>query len=140
CANAENQTVFAPVAYGNLTLSNSTGSGTSTKSITKNIAGISGNLNVNGFTTFDQGIFSANRIAAGGNLNLNGNAVLKLAGSKGGQTGSNFPKNFSTMSVSANSTVDYYSGNGIDQVVYGPVTYGHLSLSNITGSGLSVKS
>lgn len=124
--NTIHQTVYAPVTYGNLTLSNITGSGSSIKSLTANITGIASNLTVNGFATFNQVSFTANRTAAGGNMTLNANASLRLSGSSGGQTGSNFPLNFSTMVANESSTIEYY---GAGQDIFGGINYGNILLA-----------
>ncbi|MES2588159.1 MAG: GEVED domain-containing protein [Bacteroidota bacterium] len=71
-----------------------------------------------------------NRSAAGGTFTMNTGATLKLAGTTGGQTGSNFPLNYSTMTLNPTSTVEY---NGIaGQTIFGgaTITYGHLTLTN----------
>ena len=124
--NLVNPTVYAPVTYGNLVISNSSGSGLSTKNLTANITGIASNLTVNSFASFDQQTFRANRVSAGGTLVLNSNSTLKLSGASGGQTGSNFPLNFTTMTLDQASTTEYAGGA---QSIFGGVPYGNLVLS-----------
>lgn len=72
--------------------------------------------------------FTMNRNAAGGTFTMNSGSVLQLQGTTGGQTGSNFPLNYSTMSLNNNSTVEYYSTSA--QTIYAGAGYGHLTLTN----------
>lgn len=138
--NGTTQTIYSAPTYGSLEMSNVTGSGTALKNLGANITGIAANLTVNTNTTFDQSTFTANRSAAGGTMSLLGNAVLKLGGSTGGRTGSNFPNNFTATTIQPSATVEYNGTNGVNQVVYAPVTYGNLTLSNLGNAGSSVKS
>ena len=98
----------------------------------------SGDLTISGGTT-DLGLYTLNRTAAGGTLTLGTGCTLKLANNTGGQTGSNFPLNFSSMSVNSNSTVEYNGSNAITQTVYAGVNYGNLTLTNGSGSGSAIK-
>ena len=61
--------------------------------------------------------------------------------SSGGQTGSNFPLNFNTTTLSNTSTVEYNSLNGVNQTVFDVVSpgYGHLIFTNGSGSGTTTK-
>lgn len=134
-----NQTVYAPVNYGNLTLSNSTGSGSSVKTITAGIAGIRGNLTINPYSTFSLGIFTANRtLPAGGNFIMNANSNLLVGGTTGGAgANNNFPANFSAYNFNETSTTTYnYSAA---QGIFGAVDYGNLvidgSLAKTAPSG-----
>jgi hypothetical protein len=68
--------------------------------------------------------------AVGGLINLQPGSTLRLSGSSGGQTGSNFPTNFTTYTFDPASTVEYYGGT---QTVFATPTYGNLTLST-TGS------
>jgi hypothetical protein len=87
-----------------------------------------GNLNVNGSSTLDLTTRTFNRSAAGGTFTLNAGTTLKLAAGTGGQTGSNFPLNFTTSTLNATSTVDY---NGVvAQTVFATPAYGNLKISN----------
>jgi hypothetical protein len=61
-----------------------------------------------------------------GALTLNGTSTLKLEGTTGGQTGSNFPSFFTSYSFSTGSTVEYYGGT---QTVFATPTYGNLAIS-----------
>lgn len=124
-ANGVNQTVFGPITYGNLVLTNSSGSGSSVKTSGGNLT-FAGNVTVNGFTTFDLLSYTANRSAAGGTFSVAANSYLRLAGSSGGAGSSNFPNNFSTVSFAPLSTEEFY-GTGA-QSVYA-TTYGNLILS-----------
>ncbi len=78
--------------------------------------------------------------SATGTVALNGTSTLKLAGTAGGQTGSNFPKGFVTYTFNATSTVEY-NGTGA-QTIYAPPAYGNLTLTNnstkTAGAGLTV--
>ncbi len=116
-ANGINQTIAA-VSYGNLKLSNATGSGNSTKTLAGNTT-IKGNVTINSFATFDQLSYACNRSASGGTFSLAANAVHLLAGS--------YPANFTTVSLNANSSTDY-NGSAAQNVV--GVNYGNLLLSN----------
>lgn len=116
-SNGINQTIAA-VSYGNLKLSNATGSGNTTKSLAGNTT-IKGNVTINGFATFEQLSYTCNRSASGGTFSLAANAVHLLAGS--------YPSNFSTYSLHANSSTNY-NGSAAQNVV--GVNYGNLLLSN----------
>ena len=74
--------------------------------------------------------FGVLRDAAGGSFNLYAGALLKLGGvNLGGSTtlgANNFPQNYTTITLNATSTVEYYGGI---QTVYATPTYGHLTLS-----------
>lgn len=96
-----------------------------------------GNLTVKTGSTLDLStkIFNKSTSApsvAGGTLTLEAGAKLRLAATTGGQTGSNFPLNFTTVSpvLNATSTVEYY-GTG-DQTIYDVASpgYGNLTLTN----------
>lgn len=116
-ANGVNQTIAA-VSYGNLKMSNATGSGNSTKTLAANTT-VKGNVTINGYATFDQLSYTCNRSASGGTLSLAANAVHLLAGS--------YPSNFSTVSLDVNSTTNY---NGAAAQNIAGVNYGILLLSN----------
>lgn len=76
---------------------------------------------------FDPGIYTCNRIAAGGQLTISNGATLTLAGAN------NFPQNFASQSLGSSSTV-HYNGT-IAQSVAG-ISYGNLMFSN---GGATVK-
>ena len=61
---------------------------------------------------------------------LKANATLKLGDNSGGLTGSNFPFNYSFISIDKNSTVEYNSLSPDDQIIYTGLEYGNLVLSN----------
>lgn len=127
-ANTLNQTIFNAVAYGDLILSNSAGSGTALKTLTANITNIAGNLVVEENTSLDLSAFTANKISGTGNLTLASSATVKLSGVSGGSCGNNnFPSSFSNYSLNNNSTIEYYGSN---QTICNLVTYGNLLLSN----------
>ncbi|MBS4042922.1 MAG: hypothetical protein KGZ59_03820 [Chitinophagaceae bacterium] len=79
--------------------------------------------------TLDLSTYTLNRWGLGGSLTLNAGSTIRLGASAGGQTGSNFPDLFQTMTLNSTSTVEYY---GTNQTVYTGVTYSNLTLS---GSG-----
>ncbi len=129
-ANGVSQTVFAPITYGNLIISNSTGSGSSTKTLAANIS-VAGNLTVSSYATFDMITYNCNRTGGGGSLTVSANAILRLSGTTGGYTATNggttsFPINYATMALDPASTVEYY---GATQTIYDIPTYGNLSFS-----------
>lgn len=85
-------------------------------------AQVNGNLGVT-TGTFSLGSNTANRVSAGGTLSLAASTSLLIGG-----TGT-YPSNYSTSTLSATSTVNYFGSN---QIVKGAVTYGNLTIS---GSG-----
>jgi hypothetical protein len=124
--NGVNQTVSTAATYGNLILSNVTGSGTSTKLLAANV-NVVGNLTINAYATFDIVTYNANRTGGGGTLTLAANGGLRLSGTTGGAgTTNNFPNNFSTMTLASTGTVEYYGGT---QSIYFVPTYGNLTIS-----------
>jgi hypothetical protein len=80
--------------------------------------------------TFDLGTNTLNRSAAGGTFTIAG--TLRLAGTTGGQTGSNFPTNFSTINTTG-GTIVYTKTNG-GQTVYTNLGYNNLILENTSGT------
>jgi len=84
-----------------------------------------GILNLSTFT-FNKSTTSPS--AAGGTFSVAAGATLRLSGTSGGQTGSNFPLNFTTATptLNATSTVEYYGGS---QTIYAAPAYGNLTLS-----------
>jgi hypothetical protein len=111
-------------------------SGTSsTATLATNIT-VGGNLNVNTGKTLDMGTYTCNRATSGGTLTVAG--TLKLAAATGGRTGSNFPNNFTTNTLT-NGTIEYNGSDAITQTVYGGITYYNLTLTNGTGTGTAVK-
>jgi hypothetical protein len=105
--------------YGNLTISGLAGTTTFTLA---GIATVAGNLSITS-GTFDLGTYTANRSAAGGTLTVSSGATLDIGGIN------TFPTSYSSHSLDAASTVDYY---GTAQTVTAE-TYGNLKLS---GSGV----
>jgi hypothetical protein len=117
-ASSGTQTI-AGQTYNNLVLS---GGGTKTAS---------GNITINSDLTISAGTlalgtYTANRATSGGTLTLASGTTLKVGGTTGGISGSNFPTNFST--VTLNGTVEF-SGSGAQVSV---LNYTNLALS---GSG-----
>ena len=90
-----------------------------------------GNLSIT-TGTFDLSTFTMNRSAAGGTLTIAG--TMLLGGTTGGQTGSNFPTNFSTLTMTG-GTVSYDAAGG-GQTIYATPTYNNLTLNNSSGASL----
>ncbi len=121
---------IANATYGNLIISNSTGSGSSTKSLATNIS-TAGNLTVNGYATMDMVTFNANRTGGGGTLTLAANSTLRLSGTTGGPASTSggttsFPKNYATTTFNSSSTIEYY---GATQTIYDLPTYGNITFT-----------
>lgn len=119
--NGTNQTVAALNSsqnYGTLIIS-----GSGTKTLAGNI-GIVNDLTISG-GTFDLSTFTANRTVSGGSLTLSSGTALTVGGSSGGLTGSNFPANFSALTL--DGTVEY-NGTGAQSVA--PLAYTHVLFSN----------
>lgn len=91
-----------------------------------------GNLTIKANSTLDLTTRLLNRQAAGGNFAIETGAILKLSGTTGGQTGSNFPLNYTTSSPALNATctVEYYSSSA--QTIYDVASpgYGNLTLTS----------
>lgn len=111
--------------------------GAASPSLTSNAS--AANLSVNNSSILNLGTQTLNRSSAGGTLSLNNSASLILAANTGGQTGSNFPSNFNTVTLNNTSTVEYNGANSITQTVYATPVYGNLSLTNSSGSGTAAK-
>ncbi|MCE2713438.1 MAG: T9SS type A sorting domain-containing protein, partial [Cryomorphaceae bacterium] len=101
-------------------------------------------LNTNSYLIIKDGYCSnltcSNYIwGAGGTIVLDPGSQFRLSGATGGQTGSNFPINFTTYTFAPTSTVEYYGGN---QTVYATPTYGNLTISTTgtktAGAGLNL--
>ncbi len=90
------------------------------------VVGVVGDLTVNGSSILDLGTSTLNRTTSGGTFTLNSTSQLKLSGSSGGPSGSNFPNTFSTNTLASGSTVVYYGGA---QTIYTP-NYGNLTVTN----------
>ncbi|HEY0041103.1 MAG TPA: hypothetical protein VGB71_10595, partial [Flavisolibacter sp.] len=106
--------------FTNLTIANTLTAVTLNVSTT-----ITGNLSVTA-KTFDLGVYTANRAAAGGTLTLSNNTLLKIGGTN------TFPTNFTTNTLAVASTVEYY---GTNQTVAAK-TYGNLTLSSASGDAV----
>jgi len=110
--------------FGNLTIDKSAG----VVSLLSNCY-VAGNTTItNG--TYDLSTFISNRGVAGGTLTVSAGATLKVGGTTGGITGSNFPLNFTVNTLSPTSTVHY---SGANQTV-ASFSYGHLTLSGNGGA------
>ena len=123
------QTVLNTLTYSTLNIS-----GTTTKTLAGNLNNLLsssstvGNINVNG-GTLNLSTYTANRgtNVAGGNFVMAGGTTLRIGGTN------TFPANFSNISLSLGSTVEY---NGTAQTVRA-LTYGNLNL--IASSGAVTK-
>jgi len=109
---------------GNLILS-----GTAITTAVVNLS-IAGDLNIGSGTSMDLSTFTANRSSGGGTLTVAG--TLILGNNTGGQSGSNFPTNFTTLTLTG-GTVNYDKSNG-GQTIFSTPTYNHLTLGNTSGS------
>jgi len=105
--------------------------------LNNNVTVTTGDLTVNG--TLDLDIYTANRSAAGGTISVGAVGKLILGGNTGGKTGSNFPTNYSTETLTSGSEVEYDGLNSVTQTVYATPTYSKLALTNSSGSGAAVK-
>ncbi|MFT3980905.1 MAG: GEVED domain-containing protein [Ferruginibacter sp.] len=124
--NSITQTVYSAPVYGNLILTNGSGSSTANKILSANMAGIAGNLTINNAALFDMATYTANRTSNGGSLNILGTGRLNLSGTTGGVgANNNFPNNFAAMNIASTSTVGYL---GAAQGIYAGVQYGNLEL------------
>lgn len=120
-AAAANQNIDNLITYQKLVIS-----GGGVKSLTGNttVSGDAADTQVNVNTgTLELGTYTLNRATAGGSFTIASGATLRIGGTN------TFPANFTTKTLNANSTVEYY---GTAQAVQSN-TYGHLILS---GSGV----
>jgi hypothetical protein len=120
-------------AFGNVTINKASGTATLGHSQTS-----SGNLSI-AAGALDLSTFTFNRTSSGGTITVANSAMLRLAGTTGGRSGSNFPNNFSTNTLNATSTVEYNGAGGTSQTIFSSPTYGHLTLTNGSGSGTATK-
>lgn len=111
-------------------------SGTATLNRNQTVSG--GDLSISS-GTLDLVTYTLNRASAGGTVSVANGATLALGANTGGQSGSNFPSNFSSVSLGATSTIEYNGSNAITQTVYNGATYGKLTLTNGSGSGSANK-
>ena len=136
--NVGNSSVyFSSVNIGDVNSPVVTVTGASNASLTANAT--SANLLIKNNAVLNLGNRTLNRTASGGNITLDGTATLKLTGTTGGEAGSNFPANFSTVTTNVNSTVEYNAGNASTQTIYALPLYGNLTLTNSSGSGTAAK-
>jgi len=110
-----------------LTINNTGSSG-------NNVVALSGNISITGDLTISNGVLdlgtlTANRQAAGGTLKVAG--TLLLGGTTGGQGNSNFPTNFTTLTMTG-GTVSYDNTTG-GQTIYSTPQYNNLILGNTSG-------
>jgi hypothetical protein len=82
--------------------------------------------------TLDIGAYISNRRSAGGLLQVSAGATLIVKGTTGGVTGSNFPSNYTTVTLAATSTVEF-GGPGQTVPNY---AYGNLTFSSSSGAAV----
>jgi hypothetical protein len=109
------------IEFDNLTISSSVST-----TLGANV-GVRGNLRIPPNSVMDLTAYTCNRSSLGGEMRIEG--TMRLGGNTGGQTGSNFPSNFATMTL-AGGIVEYY---GNSQTVFAGATYNSL-LINGTGT------
>ncbi|HRP18041.1 MAG TPA: hypothetical protein PL128_08600, partial [Ginsengibacter sp.] len=115
--NGVSQNIFG-VDYGNLILTNATGSGNSDKNILANLI-VKGDVSVQSYATLNQSSYSITRTPSGaGTFGLGASAIHKLTGI--------YPAGFGTYSLASNSYT-YYRGGA--QTVSSQ-NYGNLLLEN----------
>lgn len=114
------QTVSA-TTFNNLAISKTSG----TASLSANIS-LNGNLSVLS-GTLDLGTYTANRNGMGGTFTLSNGTTLLLSGS-------NFPAAYAAYTLGSTSTTNY-NGSSV-QTITGGISYGHLLLSNGSGTKL----
>ncbi len=90
------------------------------------VLSLTASININNELAISSGIldletYQANRTTEGGQLSIDSNATLRIAGAN------NFPTNFQTVSIDTHSTVEY-DGVVVQEVL--PVSYGNLVFSN----------
>jgi len=105
--------------YGNLTIT----SGVLRIDENATRLSIRGNLNISGELDMSKSDITnpGNRTVLGGILTLSANGILRIGGTN------TFPANYSTISLSPTSTVEYC---GTNQTVRGGITYGNLHITN----------
>ena len=123
------QTVYSASTGTNITFGNLIVNKPSGNVVLTSNAYVIGNTTITS-GTYDVSTYISNRKASGGILTVSAGATMRLAAITGGQTGSNFPLNFSSMSLASTSTVEYYGGN---QTIFS-ITYGHLTISGTSGA------
>jgi hypothetical protein len=112
-------------------------SGTSTLTLGSALSIDGGNVTIGAGTTLDLQTFTLNRTSSAGTLTING--TLRLGNNTGGQTGSNYPTNFTAPpTMGTNGVVEYDGSSSISQTVYA-TTYRNLLLTNGGGSGNAPK-
>ncbi len=128
---------FSDVNIGEVNSPVVTVAGSSNASLTASAS--SANLLITNNAVLNLGNRTLNRTSSGGNITVDETATLKLAGTTGGQSGSNFPSNFNTVTTEVNSIVEYNAVNGSTQTIYAAPLYGNLTLTNGSGSGTAAK-
>ena len=101
------QTISGNPAFNNLVINSYN------KSVLAGNTTVAGDLTINSGRTFDLSTYTCNRSTTGGGTFTNA-GKLRLGGGSGGQTRSNFPKDYSTITLTG-GTVEYY---GSSQTVY----------------------
>ncbi|MCX6157647.1 MAG: T9SS type A sorting domain-containing protein [Ignavibacteriae bacterium] len=101
------QTITGSPAFDNLIISSYN------KTVLAGNTTVAGDLTINSGRTFDLSTYTCNRSTTGGGTFTNA-GKLRLGGGSGGQTRSNFPKDYNTITLTG-GTVEYY---GSSQTVY----------------------
>lgn len=142
-AGAQTFTVnSASVALSSVTIGSTnsptvTLAGSSNASLSSSAA--TANLTIGTNSTLDLGTNTLNRSSAGGSFSLGSGGTLKLGANIGGQSGSNFPINYTTVTLDPASTVEYNAPGGTNQTIYSTPAYAYLTISNSSGLSTTTK-
>ena len=119
---AQTMVINSGISLYNLVISNGVAV---TAQLSSNLK-VQNNITINS-GTFDMGDFNANRTLPGGTFSLAANSLLRLSGSPADASiKSNFPNNFSTITLNKASIVEYY---GATQTIDSAPTYGNLTIT-----------
>ncbi len=83
---------------------------------------VSSSLQISGI--LDIGSYTVNRVSAGGSMTINAGATLKIGGSN------SLPSNYSTHSIDATSTVEYYGSSQTIAGLNSSQSYGNLTINS----------
>lgn len=126
-------TTSTNATFGNLTVNKASG----TLALSSNVF-VAANMTIT-LGVLDLNSYFLNRKTAGGTFSIASGTFIHLGANNGGQTGSNFPLNFTTNTILSGSTIVYDGSNAIVQTIYGAVAYSNLVLTNATGTGTATK-
>ena len=131
------QQIYAGATYGNLHLMNYSGSGIANKTTTTNISGIQGSVAIYDSTHLDISLYALNAISGStGSFSMtgtNGYGYIRMSGTSGGIGTSNFPLNFSSYSLGAATTQEFYGSGQIVPLIPGTSQSGSGGI--LTGTG-----